>query len=168
MLRAQAGAQIQQPAQQPQTLGNSVVTKPIYNTQSPQRSIAASPQRTLTTQTTQAQQQLRLQLTPQMQQQLLMHNNSVLTITPANQQLLRRQQQIGSPRVLISASNAASGSSTQVPARSIVMVQAKPGGIVTSAGGVKSVLAMQAKPQAGSAPGGDKTKHKPGHAGISR
>lgn len=97
-----------------------------------------------------------------------MQNTSVVTLTPAQQQLFRRQQQLGQQRLLISPSSTASGSGTQIPARSIVMVQNRPGVGITTAGGVKTVLATQVKPQAASAPGADKTKHKAGHAGISR
>ncbi|KAK3744460.1 hypothetical protein QZH41_012884, partial [Actinostola sp. cb2023] len=171
MLRAQAGAQIQpqQPPSQPQALlhvVNSVAPKPIFNTQSPQRNIVVSPQqRILTPTTTQAQQQYRVQLTPQ-QQQLLMQSPSIVTLTPAQQQLLRRQQQIQSQRVLIAASSTAGGAGTQLPARSIVMVQARPGTGPATASGVKTIL-TQAKPQFASAPGADKSKHKAGHAGIS-
>jgi 7-cyano-7-deazaguanine synthase in queuosine biosynthesis len=106
-----------------------------------------------------------VQLTPQ-QQLMLMQKQSVVTLTPAQQQLVQRQQQLNSNRILIAASSAGGASGTQVPARNIVMVQAARQGVST-ASGMKTVV-TQSKPQAISAQGADKAKHKAGHAGISR
>lgn len=104
----------------------------------------------------------KIQIVPQQGQQMLKQ----VILTPAQQQLLKRQHQINAQRVLLTTSTgAASGSQVVTGSRNVVMVRAPPGTV-----GTKMVVASarsQAGTTAASAAAGDKLKPK-GFTGISR